>query len=1090
MSEESQASGEEAAGEVAAEPLEISPQAPPHHVRVNAIVRYSVERQITMAMGVLGLLVLGWLSLTRLPLEFLPAFSSSNIWVNVPYPSASPGEVERELVRPLEDGLGTLNALETLTSSASADGANVNLTFVDGTDMDLAAVEVRDRLDRVRDRLPSDVERIYIRRFQSSDIPVLRTSVSSNWSRERLYDFMEDVVQPRLERLEGVAQVQVRGVQRREIQINLIPARLQASGIDVRQLSAALRQGNLNVSAGYLEEGARRLQVRTLGELTNLQEIRELPIRGDGLTLADVAEVDYTFPERESWDYLNGEESISISINKTSTANLLRVVERAKGEYERLLASPEGQGLSLRHFHDTSVDVSEGLSELTRSGVLGGGLAVLFTLIFLRKLRTTLLIAIAVPLSVVTTFVFIYLLRQADLTEMTLNVMSLMGLMLAVGMLLDNSIVVIESIFRHHDELGEDARTASLRGASEVAMPIICSTATTMSVFLPVLFVGSAGRFGRFMGDIGLTVCIVMAASLLVSLTVVPLVASKLLRSEPPSKPGLLSRMVDAYGWTIALTLRHRFVFTVGAILVLVGSWKLYSGIERTFSPPSEGRQLSLFVDTPRNYSTEQRAEVFDQIYALLDGNREKWEIADIAHEYRRGGGRSRNRHGGSGNRFEIYLVPEEDAQKRASDIQAEIRDALPTLAGVIFKTAAAQHGPPGAGSSQVDVELVGDDLQVLELLAPRITGTLSQVPFLKDVDTSLESGAEELRLQVDAERSVQAGLSTQAVAQTVSSALSSRAVTKYKSDQREIDVVMQYREEDRETLDQLESLPVFGDTPLQLGALVQAERAAGARTIERENRRSKIEISATTVGDMPSFAAMGMVRRTLGGYQLPEGYEWRFARSWRDAEEDADSTMIAFLFAVILVYMIMAALFESFLQPFTILLSIPFAFTGVGLIMKLAGQPRSSTADMGLIILAGIVVNNAIVLVDHINTLRADGMSRDNAVILGGRHRLRPILMTAITTILGLFPMVAPFFLPQVFGQPEGRAAFWAPVGLVILGGLTTSTFLTLLVTPTLYTLVDDFKLFFERVVRSARSVGPRRAARDGEAAAAEPAV
>jgi hydrophobic/amphiphilic exporter-1 (mainly G- bacteria), HAE1 family len=1039
---------------------------------INPIVRFSVERRITMSMVVLGLGVLGWLSLTRLPLEFLPSFSSSSISVNVPYPTSSPEEVERELVRPLEDVLGTINGLDRMSATASEGSANLNLTFVDGTDMDLAAVEVRDRVDRARALLPADLERVNIRRFQSTDIPVLRSNLSAPWPLEELYDFVEYTLQPRLERLEGVAQVGVFGLQSRQLQIELDPGRMAAAGLDVRRLAAVLRDSHVNVSGGYLREGSRRLLVRTVGELRTLKQIRDLPIRADGLRLGDVAEVHLDFPERTSYSYLNGEESLFFSVNKVSTANLLQVVERVKAEVERL--QEEHPGLVVRHFHDASVDVRQGLSELGKAGFLGGGLAIVFMFFFLRKFRTTVLIGIAVPLSLIVTFVILYLGRQAGVTEMTLNVMSLMGLMLAVGMLLDNSIVVIESIFRHRIELREDSRTAALRGASEVAMPIIASTATTMCVFLPLIFGnqgggGGRGGFMRYMTDIGTTVCVVMLASLFVSITVVPMVAAFLLKGEARTQPVYLRKMVDWYGAAIAFTLRHRLIFTAGVVLLLWGSWKLYTGIERTFSPPAEGRQITLLVDAAKQVSAGEKERLYRELYALFDSRRDEWEIADVSFQYSTGSGRSRGRGYGGTNRFELYLTDEEHAVRRTSEIVDSIREALPVTAIASFKLQQAQHGPPGGGGD-IRVELAGDDVEILELLSPQIVARLEQIPFLKEVDSSLESGDQQIRVSVDRERALQAGLSTQQVAQTVSSALSSRALSYVQTEDREVPLVMQYREADRETLQQLERMPVFGTgVPLPIGSLASFEVEEGARSIQRENRRPQIEISAATKGDVPSFAAMGAVQRALAGFALPQGYEWSFGRSMRDMQSEAGSARAAMFLAILLIYMIMAALFENFVQPLTIMLSIPFSFIGVGVLMKLAGQARSQAADMGLLILAGIVVNNAIVLIDHINRLRREGLSRDQAVILGGRHRLRPILMTAVTTILGLSPMVAPFFLPSVFGQPEGRAAFWAPVGLVILGGLTTSTFLTLLITPTIYTLVDDATRFFRRVARAA---------------------
>lgn len=1055
------------------------------HVPVHPLIRFAVERRVTMFMATLGVLVLGWLSLTRLPLEFLPLFQSSNISVRVPYQSSSPEEIARSIIWPLEDSLGTINGVRLLRSRASGSSASVDIEFQDGTDMELAAVDVRDRIDRVRNELPSDVEQIYVRRFESTDIPVLRSSLSAPWNQDELNDFVEDVLLPRIERLEGVAQAEVWGMLSRELRIELLPDRMAAHGVDVRDLRQVLQSNHVNVSGGYLREGSRRLLVRTVGEFRTPDEIRDLPIRGDGLRVGDVADVKFGYPDKYEYNFLNGSEAINLSVNKASDANLLEVVNRVKAELEAIRQTPEGEGLEFRHFHDTSVDVRQGLTELGRSGLIGGGLAIVFMFLFLRKFRTTLLVALAVPLSLVMTFVMMYLGRQAGVTEITLNVMSLMGLMLAIGMLLDNSIVVIESIFRHRQELGANAKYAALGGASDVAMPIICSTMTTMCVFVPLIFFGSGGggpgSFSRFMGDIGTTVCVVMLGSLVISLTVVPMIAAILLRSESKRRFKLLDRMNELYGKTLGFTLRHRFIFTMVIGALLYGSWVLYNSIERSYNQPSQGRALTVFVETPRQMGMDDRLALYEEVYAMLDARRDEWEIADIAHQVRRGGGRSRGY--GGGNRFEIYLKPEEVSERSTDEVTELIREAMPQRVGVLFKLARTEFGPPGSGRSGMDVELIGDDVGTLELLVPRITERLRQIPIVGDIDNSFESGDDEIRVSVNAERALQGGLSSQAVAMTVNGALSSRSLAYFKTAEREIGMVMQYREEDRETLNQLKKMPVLVSNPdgegagvtLPISSLASFNVQSGPSEVERENRRAKVEIDVTAAGGTPGFMLRRPVQMALTGVPLPPGYEWSLGRRFMEAEEDASRAVLAMILAVVLIYMIMAALFEDFLQPFTIMLSIPFAFIGVGLIMYLAGQPRSDSSNMGLLILAGIVVNNAIVLIDHINRLRREGIARDKAIVLGGKNRLRPILMTAVTTILGLSPMVAPFFLPEVFGQPEGRAAFWAPVGLVILGGLTTSTFLTLLVIPTVYSLVDDVKLFVQRVVRAAVAV-PRR--------------
>ena len=1031
---------------------------------INPIARFAVHRRVTMGMAVLGVLVLGWISLTRLPLEFLPAFSSSSISVSAPYRSSSPQEIERLIVRPLESSLATVSGIDILTATASATTANVNITFVDGTDMDLAAVEVRDRVDRVRHLLPADLEQVRVRRFQSTDIPILRFHVTGDWPADRLYYFVENVVQRRLERLEGVAQVAVNGLRSRQLQINLDPARMRAHGIDVRQLATLLRANNVNLSAGYIKEGSRKLLVRNVGELASLEEIRALPIRS-GLRLRDVADVRFDFPEQQNFTYLNGKPALTVNINKSSTANLLHVVEAVNAELEEIRALPEAEGLYIRVYSDASKDVRQGLMQLAQAGLLGAALAVLFVFFFLRRVRTTLLVAIAIPLSVILTFSIMFLMRQAELSEITLNVVSLMGMMLALGMLVDNSIVVIESIFRHRQEEGRGAVDAALAGTSEVALPIAASTLTTICVFIPSIFLAKGG-FSRFMSDAGTTIVVVMVASLIVALTVVPMVAAFLLAGESTRQSSrVIDGMIALYGRVIGWTLRYRVVVVAVAVVLAWGAWHLLGTIERSFSGRSTERQVTINVDTPRNYSLEQIQELYSEVAATIEEHRDELDLADFSYEYSRTGGRSRGGWRG-GRRFEIYLVDEEVGHLTTAQARDKLRELMPVKAGVGFKIGSeGRHGRSG-----VTMELMGDDPAVLARLSKQIQNRLRGLPGVKDVATSLESGDQELQVAVNRERALAAGLSSQAVAMTVNNSLSGRALSYFKTEDREIDMIMQYAAEDRETLDQLKNVPVFvANVALPIGALANFSVVDGPRSIDRQDRRARVTITADTATRRASFGLMGAMRAIMGKTSLPPGYEWSFGRWERYAQKDAAGASFAWIFAIALVYMILAALFESFAQPLTIICSVPFALIGVALVMKLAGQPRDSMTDMGAIILVGVVVNNAIVLIDYINRLRQRGMERDAAILAGGRHRLRPILMTAVTTILGLSPMVAPYLLPEIFGQVEGRAAQWAPVGLVILGGLTTSTFFTLILTPTIYSLVDDVTRILKRAVASA---------------------
>ncbi|MEM9597095.1 MAG: efflux RND transporter permease subunit, partial [Acidobacteriota bacterium] len=582
------------------------------------------------------------------------------------------------------------------------------------------------------------------------------------------------------------------------------------------------------------------------------------------------------------------------------------------------------------------------------------------------------------------------------------------------------------------------------------------------------------GFFSRFLVEIGTTVCIVMVASLVVALTVVPMAASLVLRRERPGRPGILGSIGDVYERVLRGTLRFRLPFLLLAVGLLWGSWYLFGTIERSFAGRTQERQVTVNIDTPRNYGVEQTRDLFEQVRAVLLAHKQELDIADVTSSFFVGSGRARGR--GRQRSFELYLKDESESQLSTGDVRDRIRELLPAFPGVELRIGASRRR--GGGNGGVEVELAGEDPAVLELLGREVAEKLAAIPGASDVDLSLESGDEQLLVRVDRPRAVQAGLTSQAVARTVQGALSERALAFLAADDQEVEVVMLQRTADRGTLGELRNLSVFGDDgAVPLDALAELEAVPGPRAIERQNRMAKVKI--TTNADSPR--SMGRVMAGAGGIMaglaLPPGYSWSFGRFNRRAQQDQAGADFALLFALLLVYMLMAALFESFGQPLSIMAAVPFAFLGVGVVMKLASQPRDNFTELGFLVLVGVVVNNAIVLVDHVNRLRQGGLGRAEAIVQGGRDRLRAILMTAVTTMFGLAPMVAPVIFPETFGPLEGRAATWAPVGLVILGGLTTSTFLTLLIVPTFYSVVDDVGRFFRRL--SARVLS-QRAARD----------
>jgi len=500
-----------------------------------------------MLMAILSIIVLGVLALERLPLAFLPNFSSDDVDINVPYVSSSPEEVERLITRPIEEIMSTLPHLENISSNSTAEGSRVEVEFVDGTDMGMASVGVRDRLDRVRPQLPNDIERISIRRWQSTDWPVIQFSLAWNGPVDELWDIVTKIIVPRIQRIDGVANVEINGLDERQVLVELDFERMRAHHIDVYDLSRSLRTNNVNTAGGWVIDGGRKHTVRTLGEFQSVEEIAQTPIQGTSLVLEDIAEVKFGYPEKTRFQRLNSNEAIVLEVFKSSTANVVEVAAKAKNLLKTLQGEPSLTGLHIHIYRDQSEEIVNSLKKLASAGVFGGILATLVLFVFLRKIRSTIIVALAIPTSIIATALLMYVLRLAPFnSDITLNIVSLSGLMFAVGMLVDPAVVVLENIFRHKQEEGLKARSAAIVGAREVSVAVISATLTTVIVFVPLVFM-SESSFGQWSRDFGVAIVTATLASLIIALTLIPLAASRIFTGK--EKPtSFLMRMADSYG--------------------------------------------------------------------------------------------------------------------------------------------------------------------------------------------------------------------------------------------------------------------------------------------------------------------------------------------------------------------------------------------------------------------------------------------------------------------------------------------------------------------------------------------------------------
>lgn len=1021
-----------------------------------SLPRFAVDRPVTTGMLVVTAIVMGLISLKLINLDMFPSFQEPSMRVIVPYPDASPAEVERRIVRPLEEAVGTVRHLESVRATARQDQGWVELEFEPGTDMDLASLEVREKVDAIRSELPEDVQRVIIRRFSADATPVLRGGIGWGGDAAVLADLLERRVEPAIMQVPGVASVEFNGLEEREITLELDQARLQAAGVGAAEVARVLREANLDLPAGEIELGDRRYLVRAEGQLGRVEQIRDLPVRADGLRLGDVADVRYDFPERDFFFRLNNQEARQVQIYKESDANVVAVAREVKVVLDRLQSEPGMEGLEFRFWQDQSEGILEALGALARAGLFGGGLAVVVLFLFLRRVTPTLIVATAIPVSVILTVFILHM------TGETLNIITLSGLMMAVGMLIDNAVVVVENVFRHR-EMGDTVEGSAANGASEVALAIVAGTLTTVIVFAPLFFM-TPDQMGVQIRAFGLSISFAMLASLLVALTLVPLLSVKLLRGRMPDPGRWMTAFSGGYRRFLDSILDHRVATGLAVLLTFgLGAWLLWS-LPKEMMPEDDNRFLQLTVTTPRGMTLEERSAVFDRAERLLLENRDRLEIENVS-----------SFSSENWNSIFVSLLPfSEGGEKSSAQVGEEVKEMLPIVPGVEWEQRSSWRS-----WGRVNVRLIGESTTELARLAERVERRLGEeVPGITNLSNSLQAGDEEVRVRIDRDAAERQGLTTGAVARAVSDALRGRVATRFRTDDREIDVLVQLREEDRLSIGQLSNLaialPGGGTTPLATVADLQV--VGGPQDIQREDRRTSVSVFGEIATDANREQVQAKVQEVMAGITLPPGYRWDLGRGFQEEQQQFGEMRFAALLALALIYLLLAALFESILLPVIIYFSILFAFPGLGLVFKLTGTSISIPSFLGILITVGIVVNNSIVMIDLVNQLRERGRSRREALLEGCRARLRPVLMTSLTTLLGLVPMA--------FLAGEGMGQIFAPMGRAVIGGLASSLVLTLTLTPVLYAWIDDIGAWMADVWSGARIFARGRRAAEARSA------
>ncbi|MBM7616091.1 efflux RND transporter permease subunit [Alkaliphilus hydrothermalis] len=1021
----------------------------------------SVKRPVTVVMLTLMVVIMGVVSLTRLPIDLLPEFEIPVVVVSTSYNGAGPREVEELITRPLENVISTVNNITSVTSTSSEGNSLVIAQFSFGTDMNFASLDMREKVDLIKGMLPSGVGNPMILKIDPNSMPIMQIAIAGTEDLATLQVFGEDVVKPRLERLEGVASVNVSGGQEYQVEIVINQNKMLGYGISMDQLAQMLRVENLNLPGGEITRGQQKISIRTVGQFTDLEEIKSLAIplaTGGSVPLEEIAEVKLNFKDSNSYSRVDGQRSINVSLQKQSGTNTVSVADLVNEEIGKI--QEEYSDMKVQVMLDQSMYIKKSINNVMKNAIFGGLLAIIILYLFLRNIRTTLIIGAAIPISVIATFILIYF------NGITLNLMTLGGLALGIGMLVDNAIVVLENIYRFRQE-GFSRKEAAIKGANEVAMAVVASTLTTVAVFLPIVFV--QGITSTIFKQLALTVSLSLGASLVVSLTLIPMLASKLLKVEAKkeNRRGILRLFDGIYngfdrifkgfeaGYKSILSgafKRRKTTVTIG-ILVFAVSMASIGGIGAEFFPTMDEGQFTVTVKLPVGSSLASTNEIVSEVEAVLGDIEEITSVATTIGSSGMSLAQTSAKNTGS---ISVSLKPVAERQRSTGEVVVEVREKVIDIPGAeITVEEASSTMAFGGGGAPVNISIKGDDLDELQTIGNDFVDIVRSVEGTQEVKNSLSEGVPELKIQVNRQYTSQYGLTAGQIASAIRNSISGQVATRYKVDGTEIDVVIKGDPVYQEGVSKLNQLtissPMGVNVPLNQLADISIQQ--GPSTINRVDQVRVI----TVTSDISGRDLRGVVQdieEKLQDYQMPTGYEYEIGGENKEMVDAFSDLALALLLAVVFVYMILASQFESLIHPFTIMLSVPLAFAGGILGLFITGRTLSVPAFIGVIMLAGIVVNNAIVLVDYINIRRGEGEERKEAILNAGPIRLRPILMTTLTTVLGL--------LPLALGIGEGAEA-QAPMATVVIGGLLLSTLLTLVFIPVMYTIFDDFNQFIK---------------------------
>ncbi|MDR3185091.1 MAG: efflux RND transporter permease subunit [Prevotellaceae bacterium] len=1016
------------------------------------IYETAVRKPVSTILIFIGAIVLGLFSLNRLSIDLYPEIEVPMLTVVTTYPGTSAVDIEQNITRILEDNLNTVSDLKKITSSSQENISIVILEFEWGTNLDEAANDVRDALGRVETYLPDDSEKPFIVKFSTSMMPIMFLSATADESYEGLYKLLDEKVANPLNRINGVGAVNISGAPTREVQVNVDPKKIEAYHLTIEQIGQIIAQENANIPAGAMDIGSERFSVRIEGEFAEsalLKDVVVANVGGREIRIRDIATVKDTIKKMTVEETINGQKGVNMFIQKQSGANTVEIA-RAVREALPQLAKDLPADVKIDIFYDSSEYINNSIDSLTETVIYAFIFVVLVVLFFLGRWRATIIIALTIPVSLITSFIYLMF------TGGTINIISLSSLSIAIGMVVDDAIVVLENIVKHLERKARP-RDAAIYGTNEVWLAVLATTLTVVAVFLPLTMTG--GLAGIMFQQLGWIVSIVIVISTVAAITLTPMLSSKMLMFRPAhSYKGMgiifkpidkfLDRLDGGYAQLLHWAVHHRAVTIFGALAIFLVSLLLLTQVPTDFMPENDNGRLQANVELPVNANLEQTTEVAHRIEKALLAACPEIRLISVSSGADDQGGMTAL-FGNSGVNIISYgliLVKKHERTRTQNEISDVLREEIAKFPEAVkYSVTSGGAGAGMGGGNTVDVKVFGYDFDETTAIAEELAERMRGIEGARDVRISREAMKVELQVDFDREKLAKFGVNTVTAANYVRNRINGLTASLYREDGEEYDIIVRYDETFRTAIGDIENILLYNSAggSIRLSEVATVVERFTPPVIEREDRQRVVTVSAA----LGAGAALGEVaaaaQKEISQLTLPPTVSVAIAGAVEDQQEMLVDMMTLLALIIVLVYIVMATQFESFSMPFIIMLSIPFAFTGVFLALWLTGTSLDMVALIGAIMLVGIVVKNGIVIVDFTNLQRERGLPLNEAVITAGKSRLRPVLMTTLTTILGMIPLAA--------GGGEG-AEIWKPMGIAVVGGLTFSSILTLLVIPALY--------------------------------------